>query len=73
MKRYTAQSGREYLLRDNVAEPCFNGAGFAVQYGSIEDIERFDAGLHWNNLMGQYSHGSTLGFEHQRLRQGNRG
>ena len=70
---YTAQSGREYLLRgDNIAEPCFNGAGFTVQYGSIEDIERFDAGLHWCNITGQYSHGSTLGFQHnQRLRQGN--
>jgi hypothetical protein len=54
-KYYVAQSGRKYLLKDNVAEPCFNGAGFTVQYGSIEDIERFDAGLHWDNVSGQYT------------------
>jgi hypothetical protein len=73
MKKYVAQSGREYLLKGgDIAEPCFNGAGFVVKFGTVEDIERFDAGLH--NVSGQYSHGSTFGFQHnQRLRQGNRG
>jgi hypothetical protein len=53
---YTAQSGRKYLLKGgDIAEPCFNGAGFVVKFGTVEDIERFDAGLRWDNISGQYN------------------
>ena len=56
MEKYTAQSGREYLIKDNnVAEPCFNGAGFSVGFGTLADLERFDQRLRWDDITGQYS------------------
>jgi hypothetical protein len=55
METYTAQSGRKYALKGDIAEPCFNGAGFVVKFGTVEDIERFDAGLRWDNISGQYN------------------
>ena len=55
MEKYIAKSGREYLLRGDIAEPCFNGANFTVHYGTVEDIERFDQKLRWDNLSGQYN------------------
>jgi len=55
MEKYTAQSGREYLIKDNVAEPCFNGAGFTVSFGTLSDLERFDQRLRWDNISGQYN------------------
>jgi hypothetical protein len=54
-KYYVAQSGRKYLLKDNVAEPCFNGAGFGVSFGTLADLERFDQRLRWDNISGQYN------------------
>jgi hypothetical protein len=55
MEKYVAQSGREYLLNGGIAEPCFNGAGFTVQYGTVEDLEKFDQRLRWDNISGQYN------------------
>ena len=54
-EKYTAQSGREYLLKgDNIAEPCFNGAGWAVRFGTLSDLERSDQRLRWDDITGQY-------------------
>ena len=53
--KYVCESGRTYLLVGNGASPCFNGAGFTVLFNTIEDIEKFDEKLKWDNTSGQYN------------------
>ena len=53
--KYVCESGRTYLLVGNEASPCFNGAGFTVLFNTIEDIEKFDEKLKWDNISGQYN------------------
>ena len=54
MAKHTCKSGRTYLINADLAEPCFNGAGFTVQIGTVDDLEEFDGKLKCNNMTGQY-------------------
>jgi hypothetical protein len=55
MTKHTCKSGRVYLIDGDIASPCFNGAGFQIQFGSLADLEDADYELKWDNMTGQYN------------------